>query len=320
MIKKWISPARLDKVETAYLLALRVAGLAAATLCLIAAVIFVLDAAWRLFVPTKVAVEEVVVTSADVARAMQSPPPRNEDGESEPIPEYIKDTHKTFSQTVWPKYYAIYKSAFDAYHKEEDKIVPSNDLMDNLGYGLSSYAAEAASSDLRTNPITAFVSDDTYQAMALATVSEAMKDPRTVKLLGDYKKAEKSETRCVTTPTRQYVPQTCGFYYIYDCSYTRTVQVERCEKVYPDGIVSPVQAFERADIAFATAFIIDRERKVDKAATERSRREATRAKIGPRLRLAITILCAFLGVMFIFLIVAIERHLRRMAKGEVAAT
>lgn len=313
-MKNYLTAARLDRVETIYLTILRVAGLAIATVCLLAALFFLGDALWRLAVSTKVDVEPTEVASADIARAMQAAPRANAEGERE-IPEEVRKTHKAFVDTFWPRYYAIYKSAFDSYKKAEDELISPADLMNNLGYGLESYAASVGGDDFSDEAMAVqhLVQNADYQTMALARVGEAMRARTTVALLTQYKAATKSEQRCVTVPQTRVIPQVCGYYYVYDCSITRTVNVERCEAVYPDGIVSPAQAFERADFTFADLYFSDRATKTADANYEISKREETRAKIGPNLQLALMIVGAFLAVMFFFLIIAIERHLRKVA-------
>jgi hypothetical protein len=320
-MNKWLNMARLDRVESIYLLILRVAGLVIATLCLIAALFFLADGLWRLGVSTRIAPEPTVVNSSDIARAMQTAPATT--GSADPaIPEAVRATHTAFARNFWPKYYAVYKSAFDRYKKADDELIGSQDLMNNLGYSLNNYYAVSYDPDTSPNEtgVVRLVEDADYQALALLRVTEAMGARTTVALLTQFKAATKSEQRCVTTPQTQVIPQTCGYYYVYDCSITRQINVERCEAVYPDGIVSPIQAFERADRTFSTLFLQDEANKRETAETKIAKREETRAKIGPNLRLALTILMGFLAVMFFFLIVAIERHLRKVASSTTDGT
>lgn len=312
-MKKWLNIRRLDRIETIYLLALRVGGLLVATICLVAALYFTGDALWRLAVPTTVKTEPTVADTTLIVNALAAPPQAGAPGDD--IPAAIRQAHQTFEKTVWPKYYSIYRSSFESHKKPEDRLAPSAELMEALGYNLESYVEALTTDEPGAARTVRFVNDKAYQDAALAKVKEVMASPRVVQLLNQYKVAEKSEKRCVTTPRTQVVPATCGYYYVYDCSYTRTVNVERCEAVYPDGVVSPVQAFERADYIFAETYLADEASKARIAAAERAERLEIRAKSGPLLQLALFILAAFFVVMFFFLIIAIERHLRRLAQA-----
>lgn len=313
-MKKWLNSGRLDRIETSYLLALRIAGLVVATVCLIAALYFTGDALWRLAVPTNVKTEPTAVDTARMVSALAAPP-KAQSANSD-VPAAVKQAHDTFTKNVWPRYYAIYRTAFNAHKKPEDRLTPSNELMEALGYNLDIYSKALEAEGPEADRIVRLVNDAAYQEMAITKVKEVMTSPRVTQLLNQYKAAEKSEKRCVTTPRTQVVPATCGYYYVYDCSYTRTVNIERCESVYPDGIVSPVQAFERADRIFADTYFEDEAAKAGKAAAERSERLEIRSKISPLLKLALSILASFFVVMFFFLIIAIERHLRRIAQTD----
>jgi hypothetical protein len=302
--------ARLDRVETVYLAMLRIGALAVATLCLLTAGFFAVDGLWRIAVPDHVDTKPTVVAPAEVASAMRVPPPSASTDGDDGVSSAVKQAHEAFASKVFPAYYAVYRRAMESARKPDDKILTQAELMSALGYGLDIYAAgESLNTKL-------FVEDAEYQRQAQAAVTAAMADPATANLLKAYKAAEKSEQSCTTTNTRQFVPQVCGYYYAYDCSYTRTVPVRRCEAVYPNGIVSPGAAFERADRAFQRLWLEKSEANARAANEKTGQRLATRAQIGPRLMLALSIMGAFLIVMFFFLIVAIERHLRRMSAAE----
>jgi len=309
-MKNILTRDRLDRVEISYLLALRIAGLLVATLCLAAALFFAGDAIWRLAVSARVKAEPTVVDAALLANRLAAPPKR-EAGDG--APDAARATHDRFVQSVWPRYYAHYKTAFDKYRKADDRLVPSKELMESLGYGLDDYVRALDGEGAAGERILRLVSDSAYQSAAIARVGEVMSSARLAQLLAQYRTAEKSERRCVTTPQTRVVQRTCGYYYVYDCSYTRTVNVERCEAVYPDGVVSPIQAFERADGLFAEAYFADEAAKRRAADRKLSERLETRAKIGPLLRLSFVILGGFFIVMFLFLVIAIERHLRRLS-------
>lgn len=310
---KFPAGGRLDRVEAVYLAILRIGVLAVATICLLAAVFFGIDGLWRILVPTTVQEEPTVIAPAAVTAAMRiAPEPRQSTG-SPQISPAVRAAHADFASKVFPAYYAVYKRASDAYRKPEDRLLSSAELMESLGYDLQTYAAgEALATKL-------FVESATYQQQAQAAVAAALTDAGTVRLLREYKAAEKTARACSTSYERRqvwdsYSTACSGWYYEpYGCSVTRSVPVERCVAAYPDGIVSPVVAFGRADEAFRTLWAEKARANANAASAERYAREETRAQIGPRLMLALRIVGGFLLVMFFFLIIAIERHLRRLS-------
>lgn len=313
MKKAAISAIRLDRIEHIYLAILRVAVLAVATICLLAAVYFAADALWRVAVSTKIETAPTTVSGAEVAQKMRDAPDADRASDGPAIPANVRSRHQKFVNDIFPAYYAIYRQASEAYKKPEDKTLSSEQLLDALGYDLGTYAAGQDSTTRL------FVEDENYQSQIKASVTAALAGTDAVRLLRDYKAAQKTAQSCSTAYERRrvwdpYSTACRGWYYEpYGCEVTRSVPVERCVPAYPDGIVSPAVAFGRADEAFRTLWLEKFDRNASEAATKISQREATRARIGPKLLTALQIAVGFLLVMFFFLIVAIERHLRRLS-------
>jgi hypothetical protein len=309
----------IDRVEGIYLALLRIAVLTVATISLIAAAGFAIDGLWRVFVTTDVKEQATVVSSADVVTAMKAPPPVTERGEAQ-IPAFVRQAHSSFAAKVFPAYYAVYRRASDTYKKSEDRTLSQAELMEALGYDLDTYASgEVAATKL-------FVENADYQRQALSAVTAAMIEAETVRLLHDYKAAEKTAQSCSTQYEQRRVwdsnSTSCSdwYYQPYGCNVTRSVPIQRCVAAYPEGIVSPNVAFGRADDAFRTIWAARSTSNARAAQDKRIDREITRSQIGPRLMLALRIIGGFLVVMFIFLLVAVERHLRQIAKGEDSTT
>lgn len=310
----------LDRIERVYLASLRVAILGVATLCLLGAVFFGANAMWRVFVSTDVDERPVEVTGAQVAAELKRAAPEQSDrDQSNEIPAAVRQAHARWVRDVFPRYYAVYRSASQTYKKPEDETLSSQQLMEALGYDLNSYAGDSEKARW-------FVNDTNYQQQALAAVTAAMRDPAVVAQLTEYKAAEKTAKSCSTTYQQRRVwdsySTACNGWWMYPqgCEVTRSVPVERCVPAYPDGIVSPRVAFGRADEEFFRLWSKQTEQVRAEAQATRDGREATRAQIGPNLLLALQILGAFLVVMFFFLMVAIERHLRAGAASAVADT
>lgn len=307
----------IDGVEKMYLAILRVAVLTVASLSLLAAAGFAVDGLWRMFVTTSVEQEATVVSSADVVAAMKTAPPAAERGNPQ-IPAFIRETHAAFSNKVFPLYYAVYRQASEASKKPEDRTLSQAELMSALGYDLDTYAAgESQATKL-------FVENAEYQRQAQTAVTAAMAEAGTARLLREYKAATKSAQSCSTQYEQRrfwdYNSTACSdwFYQPYGCNVTRSVPVERCVPAYPEGIVSPTVAFGRADDAFRTIWAERSANNFQTAQNKRTDREITRSQIGPRLMLALRIIGGFLVVMFFFLLIAVERHLRKIAQAEKA--
>lgn len=312
----------LDRIERIYLAWLRIAVLGVATLCLAAGVFFGANAAWRVFVSTDVPVEPVEVTGADVAgelrkAASDSTAARTED----PIPASAREAHAAFLRDVFPQYHQVYRAAAQAYNKEEDQLLNVEQLAVALGYDLNTYAwGRGYLGDERLpagEKAVLFIDNEEYRRQALEAVGAALADPAVVTQLQEYKEAEKTAQACTTEYETRRVwdsnSMACQDWWRYPqgCEVTRSVPVERCVPAYPEGIVSPQTAFGRADAEFFFLWSERSDQKQAAAQAERNSREATRAQIGPNLLLAIQILAAFVVVMFFFLMIAIERHLRR---------
>lgn len=308
-LKRLSKSVDLDRIERIYLASLRVAILGVATLCLLGALIFGGNALWRVFVSTEVEQAPVEVTGTEIAAELKkAAPQRGVQEGGDDIAPAVRRAHALWASEAFPKYYAIYRKAADAYKKPEDETLNSQQLMSALGYDLQSYA--------ESNKAKLFINNAEYQQQALTAVATALSDAAVVGQLTEYKAAEKTAKSCSTTYQRQRVwdsySTACYAWYAYPqgCEVTRSVPVQRCVPAYPEGIVSPRVAFGRADEEFFRLWTERSAQVSAEAQATRDGREAIRAQIGPNLLLALQILGAFLVVMFFFLMVAIERHLR----------
>ncbi|WP_395649520.1 hypothetical protein [Brevundimonas sp.] len=312
-MKKLKNRLSIDRIESVYLAILRIAVLTVATISLIAAAGFALDGLWRFAVVTDVKQEPTAVAPAEVIAAMKMPPPAAERGDAQ-IPAHVRAAHAEFSSKVFSVYYSVYRKASEAYKKSEDTTLTQAELMSALGYDLETYASgEVPATKL-------FVENTAYQQQAQTAVAAAMADATALGQLQEYKAAQKTAQSCTTEYERRTMwdsnSTACSdwFYQPYGCNVTRSVPVQRCVAAYPEGIVSPTVAFGRADDAFRVIWAQRAEANAQAAADKRYAREETRSKIGPRLMLALQIIGGFLVVMFFFLLIAVERHLRRVAE------
>lgn len=296
--------------ESTYLRALRVAVLALASLALLATVYLVGDAVWRLAVPTNLEVAPTIVQPADVTSALQFQQASTTTGEATAAPTIspqVRATHAAFVRSGFAPYYALYRQAATAYRKPEDEVLTADALMRELGYDLESYASG------ETVNVMNMVDRPDYRRQAIAAMTGVMRDSRSVALLTAYRAAQRSEQECTTRTRTRTVRQTCGYYYSYDCSYTMPVQERSCRAVYPAGIVSPLELFRRADATFAEVWNGRSGENAASGLASQERRQALRDQWAPRLVLAAQAFGTFLAIMFVFLLIAIERHLRTAA-------
>lgn len=309
-MRQWARKVRLDRIESVYLKILRVAGLAVATVCLAAALFFSLDAIWRLAVSTDVQEEATVIAPDLLLQRLQTSIPPQTAPTDDGVPASVRTAHERFMQGPFAQYHQTYRSVAERYNKEEDELLDPQMLAAALGYDLESYAAFDDATALL------FITDAGYQTQIAEAISAAMASPATTSVLEEYRAAEKTEQRCTTRSERRQVTESCydWYYGSYSCTRTRNVPVERCVPAYPEGIVSPLMAFGRADGAFRDLWREESDANAQAANLERMEREATRSQIGPKLLLSLQILAGFLIVMFFFLIIAIERHLRKIAE------
>lgn len=296
--------------ETTYLRALRVAVLALASLALVATIYLVGDAVWRLAVPTDLEVVPTVVQPSDVTSAIQLQQTNTPTGEATAAPTIspqVRAAHASFVRNGFAPYYALYRQAATSYRKPEDEVLTADGLMRELGYDLESYASgeSVAAANMVDRP--------EYRRQAIAAMTGVMRDSRSVALLTAYRAAQRSEQECTTRTRTRTVRQTCGYYYAYDCSYTVPVQERNCRAVYPSGIVSPLELFRRADSTFAEVWNSRSGENAASGLASQERRQAVRDEWAPRLVLAAQAFGTFLAIMFVFLLIAIERHLRTAA-------
>lgn len=100
----------------------------------------------------------------------------------------------------------------------------------------------------------------------------------------------------------------------YGCQVRRSVPVQQCHAAYPQGIQSPLTTVERLDGSYRLAWIDKTNGSEATAAAKRAVREATKAAAPGKFSLALRVFAGFLLVMFMFLLIAVERHLRRLAR------
>jgi hypothetical protein len=310
--------AGADRLEALYLAALRIIVLVFATIALIVAGVVAVDGVRSLMTSTKVATDAVVVAPADVATALAQKQIEKDaalEGEAA-IPEAAKTAQAAFLAGPFNAYYAVYKASAQTYNKPEDTILSKADLAKQLGYGVEAFAAGEDAT------VQAFAHEAAFAAQIVAAAKDVSARPAYVQQLVKYKAAEKTARTCSTRYVNRRVWDSsstgCDGWWQspIGCSVVRAMPVQECQAAYPDGIKGPGQAFAEFDAGFR-ALWLEKSAEVDsKAAAERAKRENLKDSGAPKLMKAIFVFGGFLAVMFLFLVIAVERHLRRIPKAQ----
>jgi hypothetical protein len=184
-----------------------------------------------------------------------------------------------------------------------------------LGYTADSYQSG------EDETVRIFIDDANYAGQITATAVALAQDARVTGQLQQYRAAQKTAQTCSTDfETRRMWDSSstaCSNWYEYPqgCSVVKAVPVEKCVAAYPEGITSPLQAFFQMDRTFRALWLDRRQTAAAEAAAKRDQLAAKKASGWPALLQAGQGFIAFLAAMFIFLVIAIERHLRRLAKA-----
>ncbi len=229
-------------------------------------------------------------------------------------------SQKKFYADFTKRYYTLFKAKFEPFKKADDpaldrkafdqRYVSTDDRLDAIKEGNIAFQQDAA--DLES---------------LLKTMTTAAADQKTVDRLRTYQSAKKVPVTRTELGTRQerycyyysdYFGQ-CGVWDTRTVPYTRKVQ----EMKLPPGIVSHADLFGAYQDAYLSKLAEKREANGAEAARARGEIMADNADGPVRLWSALQVIGAFLALMFLFLLIALERHQRKIAAaiapGEVVA-
>lgn len=312
-----------DRLENIYLAALRIVVLVLATLALLVAIWIAGDGVRSLLVSTDVERDTVSVSAEELAAAVNSKRQASEDAEAAAVelPEALRKEHDAFLKGPFAGYHRLYVASARRFNKTEDKVLSAPELAEALGYSVLDFSSD----DDPT--VKLFANDRTYRTQLIAAVQAAAAEPAQTRQLERYKTAQKTDKACRTvTESRRgwdsYSTACDGWWESpIGCPVMRQVPVERCEPAYPADITSPVQAFANLDRGFREIWKQKAAEATERQQAEEARRYGLKASGVPKLTKALILLGLFLGVMFLFLVVAMERHLRKLklARPETAA-
>lgn len=303
-----------DRVEQLYLAALRIMVLILASLALLVAIWVAADGLFSLMTSTKVKTDPVTVTGTEVLQVSRDKQAvAATDAATTPaVPDTIRKAHDAFLRGPFETYYQLYLQTSNAYRKPEDKALTKSELAERLGYDLNSYAW----GDNLTAKL--FVNDTNYTTGLLEAARQVATDASYRAALAKYKAAQKTAKACHTEQRRQrgwnsYSTSCDGWWQSpIGCPAMIQVSVQVCEPAYPNNIVSPDRAFVDFDQSYRELWQRKTTEASEKHDAEVSRRMVIKASGVPKLSKALMMLGGFLAVMFLFIVIAVERHLRRL--------
>ena len=307
----------LDRIEGAYLKVLRGVVLLVATVMILIAAWLALSGLYKMSrspdsVEEKIASVEASEIVDAQAKTDTSPTERTAEPTATPA-------QRQFYKEFVGRYYDLYRRRFEAYRQADDKKL-SRDEFDDRFVGTEKRLAEIAKSELN------FESDRSDLKALLTVVTTAADAPDAKQRLLKYQSAKKvqvsSQVQRSRTETRNgwdSYSTTCAEWYEspVGCPATRSVSVPYMETVksmeFPKDTQSHSQIFE----AFQTRYfeLLGERRIANQADAENQRIAIAEGKIEGQIGMfsALQIVGAFLALMFFFLLIAVERHQRRMS-------
>lgn len=320
--RRW-SPGRaaliLDKAESFYLTILRAVILIIATLLLAYAAWLAASSAYKISKSPDSVVEQQAAVSADELTDAQIPAPTSSAPKTAEG-QRVNPTQNAFYASFVDRYYSLYRSTFEPYRQQEDKQLTKAEFD---GAFLNTAARQKAITNGELN----FDDDRRDLEMLLQVMREAAAKPKTVQRLKRYQTARKVPVTERVQRTRTEVVRgwdssstACSNWYEspVGCSVSRVIDVPYTESVtkmqYPVGTQSHTQIFR----AFQDRFfeLLEQRRNANASKAERERQGILSGIAEGRLSLmtALQILGGFLVLMFFFLLIAIERHQRKLAQ------
>ncbi|WP_206243624.1 hypothetical protein [Novosphingobium terrae] len=305
----------LNKVERIYLVMLRAVTLVIATILLVGAVWLGLSGAYKISRDAGAVKEaEAKVSSDDVTKIDAAPEAARSEVKSDADPQNAEKAYvKSFAQ----RYFALYRKNFETYRQAGDTPLTEQDFDSRfLSEGLTALVDhKTPTDDAVSTPDFATIKSQLealYDAM-----DEAAKLPLTQERLKTYKSAQRKRVETQVNKTRE--ERYCSYWgsFINECiSYgTRTVPYTETQVIMelPKGVLDPAALFGQYQKNYIQTLNERRDESATNAKTEREKILAGNIAGHANVILAIQIIGGFLVLMFFFLLIAIERHQRKIA-------
>jgi hypothetical protein len=301
--------AFLARAEGAYLAVLRGATLVFATILVVYAAWLGLSGLYNVSRNASAVVEEpVVVGAAEVAKADVGTPAIDAPEAAEPAQAF--NAERNFYRSALDQYFNLYQTKFEASRKNDDKPLSKADFDKRF------LNTDARITSLKANEFN-FEQDKADVTSLIKVMTDVAALPETQKRLSSYKSAERTRVEEKINKSRE--ERYCSYYgyYIDQCISYDTRQVNYTEtKVsmkLPKGVVSHVDLFAAFHRKYLDTLLSRRAESKQKAKAERDAILEANARGKANLLTAVFVIGGFLALMFFFLLIAIERHQRKLA-------
>lgn len=217
------------------------------------------------------------------------------------------------------RYYELFRVRFEPFRQSEDKRLTRDEFDDNF-IKTEQRLEQVAAGDLN------FAKDRDDMRELLSVMTAAAVIPTTRSRLENYRTAKKVPVQRKVQRTRteyrrgwdSYATNCSGWYYSpVGCPARRAVQVPYTETVtsmeFPSGTQSHTALFRAFQDRYFELLTGRRDENASRAESERQSILAGKVEGSGALMTALQIFCAFLALMFFFLLIAIERHQRQMS-------
>jgi hypothetical protein len=310
---------RASTIEARYLSLLRFSMLLIATVLLIGAIVFVLMGATKQIGSSQVSPEPVKVSAADLAPAVT----KGSDSGAKKV-----DAEKPFqlSSQLKSQTLAAYKSNFAKFERKDEKA-SEKQILDAVWPQARREAFDNVNIDYVDDEGRSYTSGEELALHALALVKKSSETPDFTQSLQTYRAAKKSRVcRDVTRERERSVSywdsdsMDCDNWYYspVGCRSNRMVAepytAEVCEMQFPDDLDSPATAMGNSIDRFLRLAQIRQEDAAYKA--EEKTAKINQRKVTGRANLMDggKIFLGFLALMFLYLLVVLERHHRLLRK------
>lgn len=312
----------LDRAEALYLRVLRAVILIIATVLLAFACWLAVSSAYKISRSADSVKEEPAVVKADELTDAEIP--TEQQAERPTQGPRVNPEHRDYYKSFAARYYGLFRTKFEPFRQKDDKQLTQTEFDD-------SFLNTAARLEAVTKGDLNFRDDQADLEALMTVMSEAATKPATQQRLERYRTAKKVPTKRQVERTRtdyrqgwdRYSTSCDGWYESpMGCPVVRPVETTYTETVtelqYPKGTQSHAQIFR----AFQDRFfdLLQKRREANSAKAERERQGILAGNADGKGSLMVTlqILGGFLVLMFFFLLIAIERHQRKISKFAVA--
>ena len=300
----------LDRMEVVYLAAIRIVILLIATALVVAVIWYAVSGGYKLSRDASAVKEQPAVVAADDIvqidtnkQAAQA----DQGATADPLA-----AEKAFFKAFEKRYFALFNQRFVPFRQVTDdpidqaafgeRFVQSVERLKLIADGTVSFEQQRA--DL----------EDMFIKMNEASTLEA-----TVSKLDKYRKSKRVSVSRVVSGTKSQAYCSYYGYYIDQCISYSTRQIPYrttvTELQLPKGVISYDVLFGAYQERFMTLLEERRLKNVQAANAEREARIADNAEGSVQLWTAVKIAAGFIALMFLFLLIAIERHQRKIAEG-----